>query len=450
MRLLLCVFVVSFIVSCGASQSDLSHTTQQIKLPEFVDDPEYRPNEDIRAPRQKLIYFRNLDAMHEIFRHDATLVRKEMVRRLSPDRPMSLRLIAATVLALKNDEQGKQFFIAQSKIPQGLGDVYVTFDHLVGSAKALTGSETDLQWAEDMMVEALQNRTRVNRREALHIPGNHSDQTIEIREMAIYYGGFATHVVRMRSEKGLPVILSLLREYPAYALSRCIFYLGRYKDERVEKLVLDLLRKHQGSEGNDTYRGAVIAASDLKLKEAVPILLRHLHDSDSYPGLKALGDASVIPTIKAALPRLKSDARAEAELTLIHLKGGDVVPPLLRLFGRQDFERRFEILTRLTELRDPRTVATVTSALCRDEDAGIRYASIRVLAAVRNKEALQGLVNGLGCDYSNLNRHKTPRDYDYNGEFREAIAKTLHQITGENFGIDQQRWALWLEKYSSG
>lgn len=226
MKSLLWLLVVSLLVGCGVSQSE-PHIIQQVKLPEFVDDAEYRrPNEELAAPRQKLIYFRNLDAMHELFRHDTTLMRQEMVRRLAPDQPMSLRLIAATVLALKNDEQGKQFFIAQSKIPQGLGDVYVTFDHLAGSAKALTGSEADLSWAEDLMIEALQNRTRVSKREALQSRINSSDRMIEIREMAVYYGGFATHLAKMRSEKGLPVILSLLREYQFYTLNMCIGHLG--------------------------------------------------------------------------------------------------------------------------------------------------------------------------------------------------------------------------------
>ena len=306
MKSLLCVLVVSLLIGCGVSRSE-PHTIQQVKLPEFVDDPDSRrPNEELGAPRQKLIYFRNLDAMHEIFRHDTTLARQEMARRLSPDQPMSLRLIAATVLALKNDEQGKQFFIEQAKIPQGLGDVYVTFDHLAGSAKALTGSEADLSWAEDLMIEALQNRTLVSKREALQSSIDYSNQMIEIRDLAVFYGGFATHLARMRSEKALPVILSLLREYKFYPLNRCIAYLGGYKDERVEAMVLEILRKHQGSEGKDTYGPAIHAASDLKLKAAVPILLRYLDDPDSYAGLKALADASVIPAIKAALPQQKA------------------------------------------------------------------------------------------------------------------------------------------------
>ena len=84
--------------------------------------------------------------------------------------------------------------------------------------------------------------------------------------------------------------------------------------------------------------------------------------------------------------------------------------------------------------------------LCYDPDSFVRSWSIRVLAAVRNKEAIQGLINGLGCDYSRLHRFKTNDDYDYNGEYRGEIAKVLQEITGQNFGTDQKRWTLWLDQ----
>lgn len=62
---------------------------------------------------------------------------------------------------------------------------------------------------------------------------------------------------------------------------------------------------------------------------------------------------------------------------------------------------------------------------------------------------MRGLVRGLGCDYSKLNRWKTNPDYDYNTEYRGDIAKALQEITGENFGTDQKRWILWLDQRSN-
>jgi len=450
MRAVLRVLLLLLLTGCAVPQSQIAslpYSTQQTKLPEFVNDPQPGINEDFAAPLQKLIYDRNYWAMKDILKQDAAVVREEMLKRLSPAQPMSLRLIAAAVLVVNNDENGRQFFIAQSKDPQDLGDLYVTLHHLFWSAAYLTGSKVDWSWAEDFMIEALQNRTRINLRSALDLPRNiRWEETIEIRELAVRYGQFSEHLVRMRSEKALPVILSLLREYPFYELSLCLAYIGHYKDERVRPLLMDLLTNYRDSKRKDAYGAAVAAAAEMGLKAAVPILLQHLNDDDSYAGLVALGDASVVPAIKAALPRLKSEPRAEAELAIIQLKGGDVVPALLQLLRRTDYLKRGDVLTLLEKLKDPRSVSTMTSMLCYDREWFVRSGSIRVLAGVRNKEAVKGLVNGLGCDYSKLRPPKTNPDDDFNGEYRGNIAKALKEITGQNFGTDQQQWTLWLNQ----
>ena len=450
MRSVLRVLLLLLLTGCAVPQSqsvNLPHTTQQAKLPEFVNDPQPGINEDLAAPLQKLIYDRNYAAMKDILKQDPAVVREEMLKRLSPAQPMSLRLIAAAVLVLNNDENGRQFFIAQSKVPQDLGDLYVTLHHLFWSAEYLTGSKVDWSWAEDFMIEALQNRTRIGLEAAVDLPRNIKwEETNEVRELAVRYGHFSEQLVRMRSEKALPVILSLLREYPFYGLDGCLFHIGNYKDERVRSLVMDLLTNYRDSKRKGAYEGAVAAAAEMGLKAAVPILLRHLNDYDSYPGLVALGNASVVPTIKAALPRLKPEPRAEAELAIIQLKGGEVVPALLQLLRRTDYLKRSDVITLLEKLKDPRSVSTMTSMLCYDPEWFVRSGSIRVLAAVRNKEAVQGLVNGLGCDYSKLRPPKTNPDDDFNGEYRGDIAKALKEITGQNFGTDQQQWTSWLSR----
>ena len=443
------LFLLTLVAGCGFSRLEASaplQSAQQVNLPEFVDDPVYRANEDIMAPRQKLIFYRNYDAIEEILKHDPAVVREAMSRRLEASQPRSLRLLAAAVLVLEKDNEGRQFFLNQARITEHVGDLYVTFDHIVWATESLTGSKPDLSWAEEMMIDALQNRTQVTPEDVIEVPFHWSEKTMELRAFAIDYGNFANHLAMMHSPKALPVIISLLRENPRYSLKSCIGYLGGYKDEEVKSLLLDILNKHEDSEHADTYRFAVNAASEMGLKAAVPILLRHLDDDDSYPGLRTLADASVMPTIRAALPRLKSYARAEAEFTLIHLQGGDELPQLLRLLARKDYLRKDNVLMRLEEFHDPRSVSTMAAALCYDPDSSVRTGSIRVLVAVRNKEAVRALINGLGCDYSKLYRFKTNRDYDYNGEYRARIAEALKEITGQNFGTDQKRWLLWLDQ----
>jgi HEAT repeat protein len=441
------VFVLMLFVGCGVPPSAPvvpPHKTQQIKLPEFVNEPDYNNNANIVAPTQQLILFRNLDAIKEIVKHDSATVHDEMLRRLSPSQPMSLRLIAAAVLMFKNDEEGRKFFLAQSKVTQDLGNLYVTFTFFFRSTDGWPKPSPDLSWAEDFMIEALQNRTRIPLREALDLPGDYrTGDSVEIRELAVQYGNFTDHLLLMGSQKALPVVLSLLREKPFDGLNTAIGYLGAYKDQRVEAFLLELLTDYSNSKREDTYRFAVSAATQMGLKAAVPILLQHLDDRSSYEALTALGDASVVPIIRAALPHLTSYARAEAELAIVQLQGGDKLPSLLQLLKREDYLLRDNVVWALKELRDPRSVSAMTSALCYDRDSSVRSTSIRVLNAIGNKEAIRGLINGLGCDYSKLKRSKTN---DYNAQYRADIAMALLDITGQNFGTDQKRWTQWLDQ----
>jgi HEAT repeat protein len=88
----------------------------------------------------------------------------------------------------------------------------------------------------------------------------------------------------------------------------------------------------------------------------------------------------------------------------------------------------------------------MTEALCNDSDWFVRWIAIRVLGAVKTRDAIAGLVEGLGCDYSGLRRGKVSADHDYNREYRDEIATTLKEITGSDFGTDKKKWTDWLHR----
>src|SRR5262249_18340825 len=113
---------------------------------------------------------------------------------------------------------------------------------------------------------------------------------------------------------------------------------------------------------------------------------------------------------------------------------------------RTTYLKRDDVIMKLEQLRDPRSVSTVSELLCNDPDWFVRWGAIRVLAAVKTKEALAGLINGLDCDYSKLKRGKTPSDHDYDAEYRKQIASTLKSLTGNDFQTDKKQWLTWLEE----
>ena len=107
---------------------------------------------------------------------------------------------------------------------------------------------------------------------------------------------------------------------------------------------------------------------------------------------------------------------------------------------------RLEVMIWIEKLKDARSIPAMTEALCHDPDSYVRFGAIRVLAAVKTKEAIIGLVNGLGCDYSNLKGFKVTRDHNYDHEYRDKIVTNLIEITGKDFGTDKKKWLGWLDQ----
>src|ERR1051325_1389297 len=144
------------------------------------------------------------------------IVREEMAKRLGQDAPMSLRLLAAAVLVFENDDRGKEFFRTHARvIDTDLDDLFVTLDHIDMSWRGLKGADSDLTWAEDLMVDALQNRTELDRKKTLHAPDrmNFVDNTVEVRELAAN-SRFPEILAKVHSKKALPVIIGLIQENP--------------------------------------------------------------------------------------------------------------------------------------------------------------------------------------------------------------------------------------------
>jgi len=437
------------------SSSAIPERAAQQQMPVFIDEPARTLNMDLSEPRQEGVFNRNYDALIQIAKLNPEAVRSEMKARLNDQSsPMSLRFITAAVLVLEGDEGGKLFFKTQARrIDDNIDALYITLAQLEISAPYLKPERRlDMSWAEDLMIEALQNRTKLNRAKVYGTPDNvrYQDSDVEVRELAVVNGQFPMILAKLESKKGLPVLIGLIREKPSkYYAKELVGYLGEFKDRTVEPLLIDILKEHEDSEHGDTYRLAIGAAIELGMKSAVPILLRHLDDQASYAGLRALAQPNIKPIIDRNLPRLRSEARAEAQLLLIHLQGSDLIPPLVALLRKEGFPKRDEIMDELVDLRDPRSVPILTSLLCGDKDWYVRSMAIRALSAIRTPEAILGLIEDLTCDFSILKEGKVSADHDYNAEYREKIANALREITGQDFGKDAQKWKTWLTKARS-
>jgi HEAT repeat protein len=441
----LSVFVVAVLVCTNACAQlkggENREPKNTVSVPEFTENTRRFLASHGQEPIQQYIWVNNQEALLSIFKLDSELVRREMIRRVSDETyPLRLRNLAAAVLMVRNENAGRDHFKRQLEtLATSNVDVYWLIGWYGQYGNRETNENPDMYWAEDLMINALQDRRTLSRDEICRCNYIEEQKLVEVRELAVTVGNFPAVLARMKSQKALPVLLSLIKENDPY-VNDVVEVLGKFGDRTVEPLLMQILKK-----GDNRFGAAVQAAVDLRMKSIVPLLLQRLHRDDSvYYGLNELADASILPVLRRKLPALKSYERASARLLILKLQREDAVPELLRLLRDPKFLGRSDVIFRLEELKDNRATKDLTEVLCHDVDAPLRTFALLALAAIRTPDSMEGLIQGLDADYSNVQRMKLGPDYDYKKEFQKRIAEALKEITGKDFGADSNEWRKWL------
>lgn len=447
-KLVLTALAVCSAISCVSNARALekqemqAQAQDQTTVPEFVENTRPFMNSSRTEPLQQYILVNNHEALDTTFRLDREAVKLEMRRRVGDESyPRRLRNLAAAVLVVRNDEVGRNYFRERLQIiDTGIVDVYWILGSYAQYGTRETREYPDMSWAEDLMIEALQDKRTLSRDEICRCNMIEEQKLVEVRELATEVGYFHAVLATMKSSKSLPVILSVIKENPSFA-SYFVYVLGKFGDESLKPLVLQILRRH-----DHRFASAVQAAVDLKMKSAVPILLEHLNDelSSSFFGLDSLADASILPTLKRKLPTLNPDNKADARMLIIKLQGGDEVPALLALLRDARFPNRMDVIFRLEELKDQRAVSDLTDVLCRDADESMRIFALRALASIGGAGAIEGLIKGLDADYHNVKGFKRSLDYDFKARIQGEIVEKLKKLTSQDLGTDSQKWRKWL------
>ena len=422
----------------GGAKSEPKNT---VSVPEFTENTQPFLASHGQEPLQQYIWVNNREALLSIFKLDSESVRREMVRRVSDETyPLRLRNLAAAVLMVRNENAGRDYFKRQLEtLAASNVDVYWLIGWYGQYGNRETDEYPDMGWAEDLMINALQDRRTLSRDEICRCHYIEEQKLVEVRELAVRTGNFPAVLARMKSQKALPVLLSLIKENDSY-VNDVVEVLGKFGDRTVEPLLMQILEQ-----GDNRFSSAVKAAVDLRMKSIVPLLLRRLNRDDNvYYGLNELADASILPVLRRKLPTLKLYERASARLLILKLQPEDPVPELLRLLRDPKFPERSDVIFHLEDLKDNRATKDLTQVLCSDVDAPLRTFALLALAAIRTPDSVEGLIKGLDADYTNVQRLKVGPDHDYKKEFQKEIAEALKKITGQDFGADSNEWRKWV------
>lgn len=439
-------------------------------LPQFEHNTFPGPNSLAGTLEIEYLYRNNHDVFLAIPSLPAPLVIREMRARMRRTwAPINLRILAAGTLAAYGEADGQAFLmrLAMGKWPHAQNAIWmigevprVRFWHDLKQSKT-----TDMRWAEDFMIGALKDRRVLWQEVPIELRGSSAKElrnypadlkaelmeqsTIRMVKVAIDDGHFPERLAEMRSTKALPLIFQIIREGPTW-MRDSVLGLAEYERPQVEAFVMEILRDREGTL-YDYHPEAASVASKLGIKQAVaPLLLdldhpgplRHSDIWRIHEALLTLGDASIIPAIEAKLPELTGNKRDHARLTIVRLRGGDFVPGLLALLQEPLYGLRADVIRQLSRLKDHRAVTPLLEVMRSDRESYNCSYAIEALGQIGSREAIAGLIEGLGLDFSHLKQFKASRDY--NPRMIREIGEALKTATGQDFGKDAERWKAWF------
>jgi hypothetical protein len=150
--------------------------------------------------------------------------------------------------------------------------------------------------------------------------------------------------------------------------------------------------------------------------------------SQAVKALIKIGKPAVGPLV-ASLRNEDWIIRAFAAAVLGKIEDPRVVKPLILALKDEDGVVRINATIALGGIRDSRSVKPLIAAL-RDEQWRVRMYASRSLGALVDTGAVDPLIDALN--------DKVPR-------VAAAAAEALKRITGEEFGLDPEKWRRWRE-----
>ena len=119
---------------------------------------------------------------------------------------------------------------------------------------------------------------------------------------------------------------------------------------------------------------------------------------------------------------------------------------LLAMLAADDIEedRRHELVEGLANTNHPKTIPALIDIIQKARGRVSIQTAISALGDLEYKAAAKGLIDSFDVDFQEEHFGKgglvTPATY------HNAIAQSLHKLTGQSFGTDKQQWLNWWQQ----
>jgi len=387
---------------------------------------------------------------------------REELERLMADEEFDFyyKLFLAAVAASRGSEKGKELILQGRKNT----DEKMVDNTLWALRIVVDEADSPPEWVIDEMIAALRDERLVWVRDP-DLPGPSNSPYIiptiaEVADGSMY---LSHKLGDLKCEKAVPALIEVAKK--DRRSGSAVWSLGVIGGKEARKFLFEELKKRSEAvspeKGQILPRDLVGSMSNLKAREMVPILLKHLNDTYVIEALRHIGDRRAVGPLKRLVeaegvfgsnkeakfnkPDRKKDRLDEARVALAILENEDPIPALCRLVGDRSlgmFKRRAAVWE-LIDRADPRAIPPLIKAAETDPSGVVVNQSIYALGHFRHKDAVTGLIRCFDANFEGKSDWKRALDPKM---FRENIAKALKKITGKDLGPDKKPWEEWWKK----
>lgn len=404
----------------------------------------------------ELLYGPNRWLVDTLAIYEPSGVAKEFERRMEAEEVAPMKLLLASIAAAAGSEKAALSFLTAMRKTDSRTIANLHYALWLTSesySRGLpNGAERKLpDWLIEICLSILSDKRLVSR-----YPGP-DPPTIA---SSAYYVLFALEGWKVR--KAVPLLIKRVKE--GKVDWHTVSALGKIGDDRAIPTVIQLFKAiaENGQLAGEEQRRADLTSyadvlADLKARDAVPVLLRYTEYPEIVRVLAEIGDERALPAMrnivaargrvlrdgKPVSPTLEPERLFAAKMGLARLEPKNEAQHLVEMVADSNHDQRYQIVLRLGQLSDPRAIPILVKLIKTESGCYIIDLAIQGLAGRKEKAAIEGLIDCLDVVFRDEDlgkgEHVTPATY------RNHIARSLQQITGQSFGADKARWLKWWE-----
>lgn len=394
----------------------------------------------------------------------AAIFLMETLKRQRTKKEIDMRLLAASKAAPEGSEESVQLFTKALKRE-------TNFEIIMSACQALSSTKWEYEGNSNRppgWLVALGELTKCDER---YVTGIEDVSRFEPM-YTIAYIAMTRVGVNGASEGKWEIpdfVKEISRKYWRKRLPEVLYSPNQYDiGELVELLEWSLTKLTWSRERPpmDEFWEVLGALVELRAREAVPILVKHLELMGVIDALRDIGDPQAVPALEALVrrrgkivkngrpvePRLEEYRLYEARVALACLapNWGARLGKLL-LDRSLDPTERSNVLTYLYNQGlyrggiDPGCIPYLVKAIRSDPDPCVVGWAITTLGNIRHKAAVDALIQCLDVDFSG--REKKP---DIKGgrrdPHRDKVVEKLQHLTDQNLEADKKQWQAWWIK----